>query len=275
VAQLITPRTRAVIVAHIFGHIADIEAIRRAAPGIPIVEDAVQGLGGYFRGKPVGALGDLSFVSFDKTKMIGGRGGALLLDDDALVKNVAADLRRLPDLPGLCLDALDDLLPPAAAAAYTSQLRTLAPVLLRRFDPSPANLDRIQTDWQTLGARVEARNAKASLLQTRLSGLPLTLPDVRAGDAIWRYTITAPTVAFARRMMHGLQLAGLNGSGLYYPLSRLFGQQTGAGALANRLVNLWVDEATSESDLRRAADVIAAVPWPRTFETGDSSLHPE
>jgi hypothetical protein len=268
VARLITPRTRAVIVAHIFGYVADIEAIRRAAPGIPIIEDAVQGLGGRFQDKPVGSLGDLSFVGFDNAKMIGGRGGALLFDDASLVEGVKADLRQLPDLPGLRLDALDGLLPPTAAAAYASQLRTFAPALLRRFDPSPANLDRIQADWQTLRARVEARNIKARLLQARLSGSPLTLPDIREGDAIWRYTITAPTAAIARWIMRGLQLAGLSGSGLYYPLSRLFGQQTEAGTLANRLVNLWVDEATGDDDLRRAADVIAAVPWPRTFEKG-------
>jgi len=48
---------------------------------------------------------------------------------------------------------------------------------------------------------------------------------------------------------------------LYYPLSQLFGQQTGADRLTNRLVNLWVDEATDRDTLRRMADVIMAVPW--------------
>jgi hypothetical protein len=133
-------------------------------------------------------------------------------------------------------------------------------------------LSRIQADWQTLGARVDARNAKARRLQARLIGLPLILPDIREGDAIWRYTITAPTAAFARRITRGLQLAGLSGSGLYYPLSQLIGQQTEAGTLArtltHRLVNLWVDEATGADEVLRAADVIAAVPWPRTFEKG-------
>jgi hypothetical protein len=91
------------------------------------------------------------------------------------------------------------------------------------------------------------------------------LPEIREGDAIWRYTVTTPTVAFARRMMRGLQLAGLSGSGLYYPLSRLFGQSACAGKLANRLVNLWVDEVTGSDALCRTADVITALPWKQAF----------
>jgi dTDP-4-amino-4,6-dideoxygalactose transaminase len=260
-----------VIVAHTFGCVADIEAIHRAAPGIPIIEDAVQGLGGHYQHRPVGSLGDLSFVGFDHNKMIGGRGGALLFDDASLLDGIQSDLRQLPDPAGLYLDALSalaTLLPRVAAAAYAAQLRASAPALLRRFEASAGNLSRIQADWQTLRSRVEARNAKARRLQARLSDLPLILPDVRGGDAIWRYTTTAPSAAFARRIMHGLQLAGLSGSGLYYPLSQLIGQHTATGTLTHRLVNLWVDEATGDDEVHRAADVIVAVPWPRRFEKG-------
>jgi hypothetical protein len=60
-----------------------------------------------------------------------------------------------------------------------------------------------------------------------------------------------------------LQAAGINGSALYYPLSALFGRQTGSENLANRLINLFVDEHTDEAALNRAADVIAALPWSR------------
>ncbi|HVO70953.1 MAG TPA: DegT/DnrJ/EryC1/StrS family aminotransferase [Aggregatilineaceae bacterium] len=267
VAQLVTPRTRAILVVHLFGHVAAIDLIRQAAPGIPLIEDAVQGFGGYFKDKPVGSWGDVSFISFDQNKMIGGRGGALLWDDASLVDGIETDLRRLPDLPDLGLAALDGLLPPAAAAAYAFQLRTFAPALLRSFDSSSPNLDRILADWKTLGPRVEERNAKACWMETHLAGLPLALPEIHEGDAIWRYTITAPTVALAWRMMRGLQSAGLSGSGLYYPLSRFLGQQAGAGRLTNRLVNLWVDEATDRGAMQRTVDAISAVPWSQALPT--------
>jgi dTDP-4-amino-4,6-dideoxygalactose transaminase len=266
VAKLVTPRTRAILVVHLFGHVADMDLIRRAAPGIPLIEDAVQGLGGRFKDKPVGAWGDMSFISFDQNKMIGGRGGMLFFDDATLADGIQADLHRLSDLPDLPRDGIDALLPPPAAAAYVVQLQTtFAPGLLRPFDASPANVERIRADWETLAARVVARNAKARWLQTHLSDLPLSLPEIRAGDAIWRYTITAPTVAFARRIMHGLQEAGLSGSGLYPSLSRLFAQRAAA---PNCRVNLWVDEVTGPDVLQRTVDVIAALPWSRAFPDG-------
>jgi hypothetical protein len=256
VAQLVTPQTRAVLVAHLFGHIADVDMIRAAAPGIPIIEDAVQGLGGHFQGKPVGSLGDLAFISFDSTKMIGGRGGALLLDDPALYDDIQADLRLLESRVEPPIEPINRLLPPTAAAAYHLQLQATAPLLLRPFDPSSANTERIMTDWQTLDARVAGRNAKAMLLHEWLRHLPLSLPTVRDGDAIWRYTFAARSVALARWIMHGLQRAGLNGSGLYFPLSRLFDQQTRTGALANRMINLWVDAETGDDELHYAAEIV-------------------
>ena len=103
--------------------------------------------------------------------------------------------------------------------------------------------------------RVVERNAKARWLHEQLSDLPLELPEMREGDAIWRYTITAPTIALTRRIMHGLQRAGLSGSGLYYPLGALFGKKH---RLTNCLVNLWVDATTTEDHLRRTVEVIRA-----------------
>ena len=268
VARQVTPRTRAILVAHLFGHTADLDLIRAAAPGVPVVEDAVQGFGGMWHAQPVGAWGDLSFTSFDKTKMIGGRGGALFFDDGALLDGILADVRRLPELPDLALDGGGALLPPVAAAAYADQLRTtFAPVLLRDFDDLPANLERIRADWATLGARIEQRNAKARWLHDQLTGLPLALPDIRAGDAMWRFTFAAPSVAVATRILRGLQAAGLRGSDLYTPLSRLYGPYPNR---AHPLVNLPVDETADYGSLQRAVDVIAALPWARLRKKWDA-----
>src|SRR4051812_8842919 len=51
----ITPNTRAVIGAHVFGYTSNVESL-----GIPVIEDAVQGLGGTVNGQTVGTLGDIS-----------------------------------------------------------------------------------------------------------------------------------------------------------------------------------------------------------------------
>lgn len=259
VKRLITPRTRAIIVTHLFGHSADIEAIRAAAPGLTVIEDAVQGFGGYYGHKPIGASGEFSFVSFDNTKMVGGRGGVLLFDDDSLLEGLDADVHQLQPPFDLTHEALYHLLPATAAKAYLSQLAHFAPKLLLPFDTSAANLEQIISDWQTLSERVRERNAKAAFLRDQLRGLPLFLPEIRDGDAIWRYTLVTPTVLMARRMIHAMQRANLSGSSLYYPLSRLFDQYTETSKLANRLINLWVDSATTEAALTRTVEVISAL----------------
>lgn len=80
----ITPRTKAVVVVHYAGvacDMADVAATARRH-GLPVVEDAAQGLMASYRGRPLGALGDLAAFSFHETKNIQcGEGGALVMND--------------------------------------------------------------------------------------------------------------------------------------------------------------------------------------------------
>jgi dTDP-4-amino-4,6-dideoxygalactose transaminase len=80
VERLRTARTRAICVVHYAGNSCDMDALRVAARGLPIIEDAAQALGAEFRGKPLGTLGFAGAISFHETKNVGcGEGGALLL----------------------------------------------------------------------------------------------------------------------------------------------------------------------------------------------------
>src|SRR6266852_9562205 len=78
IAKRITPRTRAIIVVHLYGLAADMDAIRDAAKrsAIPIVEDNAQAIGATYKGKPTGALGDVACISFYPTKNLGAYGDA-------------------------------------------------------------------------------------------------------------------------------------------------------------------------------------------------------
>ena len=80
----ITPRTRAICVVHYAGVGCEMDAINAIARkhGIPVLEDAAQGILATYRGKPLGALGELAALSFHETKnIISGEGGALLVND--------------------------------------------------------------------------------------------------------------------------------------------------------------------------------------------------
>lgn len=93
VDAVITQRTRAVIVPHLFGNPADIKAIVELARGrnIRVIDDAAQALGATIDGRSVGSFGDAGIVSFGNEKICFGLGGGAvvssrpaLLDDASL-----------------------------------------------------------------------------------------------------------------------------------------------------------------------------------------------
>jgi dTDP-4-amino-4,6-dideoxygalactose transaminase len=83
----ITPKTRAIFVVHYAGVGCEMDAILDIAKrhGLAVVEDAAQGILATYRGKPLGAIGELGALSFHETKnIISGEGGALLVNDASL-----------------------------------------------------------------------------------------------------------------------------------------------------------------------------------------------
>jgi dTDP-4-amino-4,6-dideoxygalactose transaminase len=86
VARKLSPRTRAVIVVHLFGLPADMDALRAVLPAtVPIVEDAACAAGAVYKGVPAGSLGLAAAFSFHPRKSITtGEGGMVTTNDDAL-----------------------------------------------------------------------------------------------------------------------------------------------------------------------------------------------
>ena len=88
VAAAVGSRTRAVVVIHYGGVAVDMAGILDVAAthGLAVVEDNAHGLGGRWRGRPLGTLGTIGTLSFHDTKNLHcGEGGALLLRDDVLM----------------------------------------------------------------------------------------------------------------------------------------------------------------------------------------------
>ena len=82
-------RFAAVVPMHTFGHPCKIEEIAAVceAYNIPLVEDAAESIGSYYKGKHTGLFGKLSAVSFNGNKVItSGGGGMILTQDDELAK---------------------------------------------------------------------------------------------------------------------------------------------------------------------------------------------
>ncbi len=83
----ITPQTKAIMVVHLLGNPADMDAIMAIARprGIKVLEDCAQSIGSSHRGKPVGSIGDIGIYSFQIGKTISsGEGGAVVTNDRLL-----------------------------------------------------------------------------------------------------------------------------------------------------------------------------------------------
>jgi dTDP-4-amino-4,6-dideoxygalactose transaminase len=88
-AEMITPRTRAIVPVHYAGVGCEMDAIMQIAAqhGIPVVEDNAHGLFGAYRGRNLGTFGCMATLSFHETKNITcGEGGALLINDSRLIE---------------------------------------------------------------------------------------------------------------------------------------------------------------------------------------------
>ena len=104
VAARIGPRTRAIIPTHWPGSLVDLDALYALARahGLRVIEDAALVLGSHWKGRPVGAIGDLVTFSFHPNKNITSiEGGAIVCNDLAEARRIEAlrfhGIERLPD----------------------------------------------------------------------------------------------------------------------------------------------------------------------------------
>ena len=89
----VTPKTKAVMVAHLNGGMADMEPIVAIARRhhIFIIEDAAQAIGALYKGHPAGHYGDVAVFSFNPSKILAtyGDGGAVASRDVSLIEKIS------------------------------------------------------------------------------------------------------------------------------------------------------------------------------------------
>jgi dTDP-4-amino-4,6-dideoxygalactose transaminase len=196
-AAAITPATKAVIPVHVYGHPADLDAILSVArgAGLRVIEDCAQAHGAIYRGRHVGAWGDLGCFSFYPTKNLGalGDGGAVISTSPALVEQVRL-LREYGWTPQARYVS--------QVVGMNSRLDELQAAILRAKLP---HLDA----WN--GARRALAAAYAAHLPAALA-LPVEQPTCRHVYHLYVVRV-AGRDGFRRR----LQAAGI-GTGIHYPV---------------------------------------------------------
>jgi dTDP-4-amino-4,6-dideoxygalactose transaminase len=178
----ITPRTRAIVVVHLFGLSADMDPILAVAAkhGIPVVEDNAQSFGATYRGRKTGSMGRIGCLSFYPSKNLGSYGdaGMIITSDDKL----AARLRSLRNH--------------GQTAQYLSTERGWN----SRLDEMQAAILRVKL--RHMPAWTAARQTHARAYDSLLADLPgITLPRVPPGreHVYYLYTIRVAARAGSSR----------------------------------------------------------------------------
>jgi len=197
VAEQITPRTKAIIPVHLFGHSVDMDAYMDLAKkhDLAVIEDACQAIGTTYNGRKIGSIGHTGCFSFFPTKNLGGAGdgGIVTTNDDALEEKIrrlrvhGAKVKYYHDMVGLNsrLDALQ------------------AAILLVKLP----YIDQ----WN------KERRQNAARYTELLQGLPLTFPHEEP-YAYHIYHQYALRVDKRDEINKRLNEKGI-GSGVYYPKS--------------------------------------------------------
>ena len=193
----VTPRTRAIIAVHLYGLVADMEAILEFASsrGIPVIEDAAQAIGASYHGRRAGSFGEIGCFSFYPTKNLGAYGDAGLVVSNS--DSLAGHLRLLRNH--------------GQTAKYVSR----EPGLNSRLDELQAAILRVKlthlAEWQA------ARQQRAAEYTKLLSKIPgVTTPAVPAGreHIFHQYTIRVARRDALQRLLAERKI----GSTVYYPV---------------------------------------------------------
>ncbi|EGN74613.1 Putative PLP-dependent enzyme possibly involved in cell wall biogenesis [Idiomarina sp. A28L] len=204
----ITPKTKAIIAVHLYGHPCDMDALQTLADqhGLYIIEDCAQSHGAEYKGKRIGSIGDIATFSFYPGKNLGayGDGGAITTNNAELARKsrmIANHGRiakydhefegrnsRLDGLQAAILSVKLKYLPEwtrkriAVADYYLAHLKDIQKITL------PVRQDWAKQVYHLFVIRTEQRDDLAKFLGDKgiQTGVhyPLSLPKLKAYDYI-------------------------------------------------------------------------------------------
>jgi len=191
VKNRISDRTRAVIVPHLFGLAADLDAL--LALGVPIIEDCAHAVGSEYRRRPVGTFGIAAIYSFYATKVITTGEGGMVVSNSA---DIAARIRDLKTY-----DQKDEY-----NIRFNYKLTDFQAAL---------GLDQLQQ----LRSAIRRRKSIAERYTRSFEHLDLSLPLYDTGHIYYRYVVGLSTNASP--WIQALTRRGIGGQRpVYLPLHR-------------------------------------------------------
>ena len=191
----ITPKTKAILIVHLYGYPCNMDAIMNIAEkhGLVVIEDACQAIGAKYNNKAVGSFGTGCFSLYATKNIMAGEGGMITTSDEKIAQRC-----RMIRNHGMQRRYYHDML------GYNFRISDLHAAI------GLVQIDRL-TDFTT------ARRKNAAFLNTHLTSV--ITPQCKSGyDHVWhQYTVRVKQASDRDAAVNFLNQAGI-GTGIFYPV---------------------------------------------------------
>ena len=247
IERVITRRTKAIIVVHLYGAVAEMGPILALAKhrGLLVIEDCAQCLGGEYRGKKAGTLGDVGCFSFCQSKHFttGGEGG-MIVCRRASVANKVRSLRDYGWVVGTNPKVYDGI---GTNARLTEIQSVIGLGELERFG-----------GWNMPNRRrLCAALIKGLAKHPLVKILPVDTPTRRA--SFWLVPFVLDKRKLRVSVARFIEKLQAEGAGAYKIVWPLLAEKPVARRLIDSTVGFWVHPTRTLSDVRRDLEVFNRV----------------
>ena len=261
VEAAITPRTKAIVAVHYAGVACEMDTLGDIARrnGLKLVEDAAQGVLSTYKGRPLGAIGDLGTYSFHETKNItSGEGGALLVNAPELVARAEIIREKGTDRSRFFRGEVDKYTWQEVGSSYLAGELAAAFLWAQLEEAERITAERL-TIWNRYHELIAPLEAGGHLRR------PIVPVDCRHNAHMY-YVLLDPGLD-RRRVLDAMHRSGVDAIFHYVPLhsspgGRRLGRTHGAlattDAVAGRLLRLPLWIGLSASDQERITERLGA-----------------
>lgn len=254
----ITSRTRAIVPVHYAGVACDMDAILEIAArhGLKVIEDAAQGVMASYKGRALGAIGDIGAYSFHETKnVISGEGGALLMRDAALAQRAEVIREKGTDRSRYFRGEVDKYTWQDVGSSFLPGELTAAFLWAQLEEADRITQDRLRS-WARYHTALESLERDGSIRR------PI-IPDDCQHNAHMYYVLLHPQ-ADRQRVLETLRAAGIGSVFHYVPLhdspaGKRYGRAAGELPItqrqSKRLLRLPLWTGLSAAQQERVVDV--------------------
>jgi dTDP-4-amino-4,6-dideoxygalactose transaminase len=242
VAELVGPRTKAIVPVHLAGQVCDLDPI--LALGLPVVEDAAHAVESVYRGRKVGTISDATCFSLYATKNVAAGEGGLVATDRDDVAEAIEGLRLMRRGDG----SLYDIAVPGYKANLSDVLAAIALCQLDKLDRHTRIRERYVAVYDDAVAGLE--------------GIEPLARDPRDVHALHLYAvrIDAERAGGTRdEYQRRLAEAGISTSIHFLPVHRLSAPLPVAERAGSELLSLPLSPAHADEDVAAVVEALRAV----------------